>query len=451
MQEIRITNSAVRIIADRLVERGYRVWLVGGALRDLLIGLHPKHWDIATDATPEEVREVFPDAIPVGERFSCVQVELSEFDPVQITTLRADDITEDLSRRDFTFNAMALPLDSGELSISRLIDPFNGMRDLKDHILASVGDPRERFREDPLRMLRAIRFAQHTSSVISPDTFVAIKDMSHRIQDVSLERIRQEIEGILLPRRIGAPVDLAIVHMRDLGLLSYIFPSLDATSGVEQNPRWHEYDVFTHTMKSLSHSPENLRVRLAILYHDVGKPLVRSLSPDGVPRFHGHEKESARLAFEELSRLTFPVRLVKDVSTLVKEHMVSEEMGDSGIRRLYMRLNQRDDLLEDLMVLRYCDIKGGRTRPDIADFDRFAERVFKVAHQFKTQSEKDKFQLAIDGFDIMLELGIPAGPIVGEVKQRLLDFAIEDPSRNTRDKLLRELHQYARSEVDLNV
>lgn len=470
MREIQINNDAIHIITNRLREHGYRSWLVGGALRDLIIGLEPKDWDMSTDATPDQIRGVFPDAIPVGERFGCVQIELPGLEPVQLTTLRAEvdyigrhpttveftkDVMVDLSHRDFTFNAMALPLDGNESSLDGLIDPFGGVDDLFDHRLRAVGDPGERFREDPLRMLRAIRMAQHTESNMDSDVWDAIREMSHRLSDVSLERIRQEIEGILVPRNVGATVPCYIVMMRSLGLLKHIFPALDATFGVDQNPRWHKYDVFTHTTVALSHSPEDLRVRLAILYHDVGKPLVRTIGENGSVRFYGHEKESARLAQEDLSRLIFPGKLVKDVVKLVEEHTLSQNMSDSGIRRLYMRLDQRDDLLEDLLILRSCDIKAGRRNPDIRGFDRFSDRIFKVVHDLKTRSHRAGFQLAINGLDIMVELGIPAGPKVGQIKQHLLGFVMEDPRRNTRDQLLKELNNFTReisvdaqSEVD---
>lgn len=441
----------IRRIANELQRAGFRSWLVGGALRDSLLGLPPKDWDLATDATPPDVQRIFPKTIPVGERFGCVAVLLDGM-VVEVTTLRSEgdyqgrkpgrvdfgaSIEADLARRDFTINALAL-----DLSNAALIDPFGGETDIHEGVVRAVRAPRERFAEDPLRMLRAIRLAQHASFSVERETLRALGAMAEDLSRISRERIRMEFEAMLIPRGRMCPVP-ALRTLANTGLLAYISPPLDDMQGVTQDPRWHTKDVWEHTLAALMLTPADLEIRLAVLYHDTGKPRTRTVDGDHI-HFYGHEEASADIALGELARLTFPAQIAEHVAALCREHMFPLEMGDKAIRRLYLRVGA--DLWEKLLAVKQADVRGCRVWRDSGiAFNEFHGRTQRAIAEIE-RGAPGGFRLAIDGDRIMGLLGIKPGPMVGQVKESLTDWVLEDPQRNQATLLEERLGVFARQE-----
>lgn len=444
-------------IGRTLRQAGYRAWLVGGAVRNLLLGREPKDLDIASDAPPDVVKALFEKTIPTGERFGTITV-VADGKLYEVTTLRSEgrysghhpqqigfitDLQEDLARRDFTVNAMAidLPIEGGWT----LRDPFGGQTDLQHRIIRAVGDPKERFSEDPLRLMRAVRFAADLGFEIEPQTLHAVMESAQALTRISVERIRQELERILLPS--ASPPSRGFRLLQETGLLPYVSPVLSAMVGVTQNPRWHRLDVWEHTLTAFDHTPRDQEVRLAVLYHDSGKTLTRSVESGSV-HFYGHERVSAELAEADLLRLTFSKRLAKRVSTLCREHMFSLDLTDKAIRRLYLRLDGIDDdppsLFERLMQVKLADIHGGRAEPGCLVYEKFQPFVKRARQVIDQLTKGSSFQLALSGHDLMAITGLCPGPEVGRLKQALLDYVLEDPTRNTKEALTRYVQSLVR-------
>ncbi|MGE5576560.1 MAG: CCA tRNA nucleotidyltransferase [Syntrophothermus sp.] len=434
--------SDVQQILTWLNSDGFQAYVTGGAVRDLLLSRAPHDWDVATDALPQQVKALFPDHIPTGEKYGTITVR-TPARGVEVTTFRADgryldgrrpesvnfsrDLKADLARRDFTINAMALGPDG------RLLDPFGGRADLAQGRIATVGNPKERFREDALRMLRAIRFAAELG--FTPETSVkrAILEEGRLIANVSAERIRDELSRILLAPHLLYGLRL----LRVTGLLARIIPELDAGFGVTQN-KYHAYSVYTHSLLTAAAVPPVLALRLAALFHDIGKIPVKSKDPDGAVRFHGHEEASVELAKRLLIRLRYPSGLIDRVCLLIRHHMfsASPEIKDSTIRKLIARVGATN--IHDLIRLRAADAlasgkkqgAGGRRMEDI---DNFAERVEEILAGSAAFSLKD---LAVNGRDLMHALGLPPGPKVGRLLEYLMGQVLDHPEKNTRETLL---------------
>ncbi len=439
MRTIRIP-AILRQFADVFTRHGYQCFLVGGAIRDMLLGRAVTDFDIATDARPEDVQRIFRRVIPTGIRHGTVTV-LFRGSQFEVTTFRVEEdyrdgrrpaavhftpsIEEDLKRRDFTINALAY-----DLGGNRLLDPHDGAGDLKRRQIRAIGDPLERFREDGLRPIRACRFAAQLGFHIEAATFAAIGGALDTVRQVSMERVREELERLL-----AAPLPSAGFQcLLEAGLLEIFLPELARCRGVEQRER-HCYDVFEHSLYTCDAAPrDNLGLRLAALLHDVGKPAALSRGEGGSLSFHGHEILSARLAEQITRRLKFPNRVIQKVAHLVRHHMFNyqEEWSDAAIRRFIARVEPEN--IPELLALRRADQIGRcRTREISANLIEFERRIQRVMAGDKALGLKD---LAVDGRDLMERLSLAPGPQVGLILNFLLESVLEDPALNRRETLL---------------
>jgi tRNA nucleotidyltransferase (CCA-adding enzyme) len=436
----KVSADAVSICA-RLAERGHRGWLVGGSVRDLLEGKEPGDWDIATNATPEDVTRMFPRVAPTGVAHGTVSVLMNDA-AYEVTTLRGDatysdgrrpdsvvfveTIEEDLARRDFTINAIAIdPL------ARTLIDPWRGREDLDAHVIRAVGDPVARFSEDGLRPLRAARFSATLDCEIDPATFAAIEPTLSTYRKVSAERIRDEwLKAMAAPRP-----SRAFEVMRKTGMLGVTAKELVQMAGCEQN-RHHAYDVWDHTMACMDECHGDAVLRVAALLHDVGKPETRAVSEKtGDFTFYRHEAVGARIAADIAARLRFSGEEQSRIATIVLHHLIcyANDWTDAAVRRFVRRVGQ--GRLGDLYELARADAraKGKDAVEGLLSIDLLESRVQKILEAKDALSVRE---LAVSGHDVMHELGIGPSRRIGEILEALLERVVDDPSLNLRETLL---------------
>ena len=446
-----IVPADVTAVLRTLRGAGKQAWLVGGAVRDVLRGVPAQDFDVATDALPEQVTRLFPRVIPTGMRHGTVTV-LSGAHKVEVTTFRGEglyldgrrpssvtflgDIDGDLARRDFTVNALAWDPLAGAVR-----DPFSGMEDLRRRRLRAVGDPLARFREDGLRPLRAVRFASTLRLAIDPATRRAIPQTLDVFAKVAAERVREELIKLLVR---GAPPSRGLRLLLRTGLLERIIPELLESVDFAQN-RYHQWDVWRHTLRCVDASPPDLLVRLGALLHDVAKP--RSAAPkEGAPgehTFYDHEKIGARLAADILQRLKFPRREIERVALLVAEHNwhYQPEWNDATVRRVLARIGPEE--LPALWAMRRADLiaRGRFVEEGLANQEAAEARFQREIDRAAALKVTD---LALGGEDVMRELGLGPGRQVGQILARLLERVIDDPDLNTPNALLRLLPEVAR-------
>lgn len=439
-------------VASKLKKAGFEAYLVGGCVRDLLIKKEPKDWDIATDAKPDEIRKVFPESVYEND-FGTVGVKTDSDNPklkiIEVTTFRldgeytdkrhpdevefAENIKEDLSRRDFTINAMAIDL----LDAShKFVDPFGGQEDLKKELIRTVGEPEERFNEDALRLMRAVRFAAETGFQVDFNTRRAIEKLAGLLEAIAKERIRDEFEKIIMSDGAAA----GIILLEELDLLRYVMPELREGIGVGQN-KHHIYTVFEHNVKSLDYSAGknySLEVRLASLLHDLGKPKAkRGEGPNST--FYGHDVVGAKMAVKALERLRFSKNLIEDVAHLIRYHMFYYNVGEvteAGVRRFIARVSP--ETLPDLLKLREADRIGSGV-PKAVPY-KMRHLLFMI-EKVKKDPVSPKM-LKLKGDDVMKILGLEPGPRVGQILAILLEEVLDDPSLNDSGQLesrMREL------------
>lgn len=454
----------IKSIISRLEKGGFEAYVVGGPVRDFLLGKIPKDWDITTNAKPEEIQKIFPESF-YNNKFGTVTVvnkktEDEKLRNIEITTYRVDvgysdkrhpdkvkftpNLKEDLSRRDFTVNAMALQTKNEKLKTInyKIVDLFGGQEDLKNKIIKAVGNPDERFSEDALRMLRAVRFACQLDFEIEKKTFRAIQKNKDLMKFVSCERIRDEFEKIILSDRASEGIEL----LRESGLLKYIIPELEKGIGVRQN-RHHIYTIYEHSVLSLKHCPsKKLEVRLASLFHDIAKPQTKAGTGQD-STFYNHDYLGAKFAKKILARLKFPNKTIEKVSLLVKNHMFYynvDEVSEAGVRRLIRRTGKEN--LKDLMDLRIADRLGSgvpKAKPyKLRHLEYLIEKVSKDPISAK--------MLKINGQDIMKILNATPGPKIGAILKVLLSEVIEDPEKNTKEyleKRTKELNKLSAQEI----
>jgi tRNA nucleotidyltransferase (CCA-adding enzyme) len=443
--------AAVFGILKRLQEKGKRGWIVGGCVRDLLRGLEPKDWDIATDARPEEVVRMFRRVIETGLQHGTVTV-MEGGVGYEVTTLRGegaysdgrrpdsvafvDDIVEDLARRDFTFNAIAIdPLNEA------LVDPFGGQADLEGRVLRAVGDARERFAEDGLRVLRAARFSATLEVEIDPATERAMGDARSiaTFKKVSAERVRDE----WLKSMAAARPSRAFEAMARTNLLAAISPELDESRGCAQN-RYHAYDVWGHAMACLDSAPPDPVLRMAALLHDIGKPRSRAFSEKTKDwTFYNHEAIGAKMADPLLTQLKFPNDVRKRVVALVQHHLIcyTPDWTDTAVRRWLKRVGT--DVAPQLYELGRADARG-KGRPcddDLRHIDELQARAEALLSAGAALSTRD---LSIGGRELMRELSLSPGPLLGVILDKLLEIVLEDPSKNEPAALLEEARRIVR-------
>ncbi|NLB73779.1 MAG: HD domain-containing protein [Firmicutes bacterium] len=428
-------------IAEMLTESGHEAYVVGGAVRDYLIGKTPTDWDIASSATPGEVKRIFGDrAIPTGERFGTLTVFPGGRQGVEVTTFReegrysdgrrpdrvvfSESLRDDVARRDFTINALAY-----DILQKSVTDYFGGIDDLRDGIIRTVGDPKERFSEDSLRMLRAIRFAVELGFEISPETLDGITELHSAIRRVSPERIQDELSRMLLSARPGK----ALRYAHETHLLDHILPELSDCAHI---PAHHESPdtLLEHSIRACESIEPRLELRLAALLHDIGKPVTMEQDDTGRLRFFSHESVGAELAKAALERLKYPGALINRVITLIKWHMFTYEPAtkDKGIRRLVNLLGL--EAIYDLAKVRQADRVALGLEPNPgSNMEAFLRRLEDVLRQGPAFTVND---LAVDGRDVMRILDIPEGPEVGRVLAELLEMVLEEPGLNSRERLL---------------
>lgn len=433
---------------DKLIQEGYEAWLVGGCVRDLILKRKPKDWDITTNARPEEILKIFGDKAFYENRFGTVGIKTDSQDVslkvIEVTTFRiegkysdfrrpdevvfTDKLEEDLKRRDFTINALCLGFDG------KIIDFFDGLKDLKNKIIRSIGKPEERFYEDALRMMRAIRLATELDFEIEKRTFEAISQNKELINYIANERIRDEFNKILMAKNGIKGIEL----MRQTSLLQEILPELAACYGVTQN-KHHKYDIYTHSLKSLEYAIKKnypLHLRLAALFHDIGKVLTKKGEGPNAT-FYNHEIVGTKMTKKILERLRYPKELIKKVTHLIRHHMFYfeiEKVTPSAVRRFIRRVGEEN--LEDLFKLREADRIGSGVPKPVPYRLRYLKFLIE-----KVKREPIKpTMLKINGYDI-LNLGVPQGPKVGWILKALLEEVIDDPQKNNREYLLKRAEE----------
>lgn len=431
-------NSGAQRVLQRLQDAGFDAYIVGGAVRDLAMGLIPEDYDIATDATPYQVKSLFPHTIDTGIKHGTITVIDNKIG-YEVTTFREEgayrdmrhpdnvryvkDVSKDLKRRDFTINAMAYNKNSG------LIDNFWGQDDLKKRIIRCVGVPEDRFKEDALRMLRAVRFAACLDFKLDESVVKAIKKCSVLIKNVSSERILTELNKILLcdhPSKIGI--------LEEVGLLKYIIPDLSKCFNTIQNNKYHIYNVGEHILTATDATPNDLLIRWASLLHDVGKPNCLSCDQNGVNHFYGHHRESVRIANDTLHKLRMDKDSIRDILVLIENHDVRIEPHPAPVKRMLARTGE--NLFLKLLLLQEADNRAKNLKFLDEKLDKIQavyniyQRVLAEGQPFHTS------HLQINGRDL-LKLGFKTGREVGDTLKLLLDEVVIDPKLNTRDYLVK--------------
>lgn len=454
-----IPPEVLRVVTG-LEKAGFEAWIVGGCVRDLFLALKPKDWDITTNATPEQIQGLFENTFYTNE-FGTVGVVTESDDEalkvVEVTPYRLEGaysdarrpdtvewgktLEDDLKRRDFTINALSYSPSKGQL-----VDLYDGIKDMSDRIVRAVGEPRARFAEDALRILRAVRIAAELGFAIEPVTLAAMEESGDRLGKISKERIRDEFVRI-----IASPEPMkSLVLSREIGILKYLVPELEEGVGVEQNQA-HKYDVFEHNLRSLQHAADKgwaLEVRLAALLHDVGKPKSRRWAEDKKDwTFHGHEVVGAKIAKKRLDELKFSREIVTKVTSLVRWHMFfsdPDKITLSAVRRIITNVGQEN--IWDLINLRICD-RIGTGRPKEQPFRL---RKYQAMIEQALRDPISVGMLKIDGKRLMDVTREAPGPRVGWMLHALLEEVLDDPGFNNEQYLTSKAQELSKlSDSDL--
>lgn len=444
---MKIPDEVIRI-ASVLAGAGHEAHLVGGCVRDTLLGREPKDWDIATNAVPEEILKLFPDSVYENE-FGTVGVKTESEDPklkvIEVTTYRTEGaykdmrhpdavsfvktVEEDLSRRDFTVNALALPAVGG----SAPIDPYGGVADMASKVVRAVGDPDTRFTEDALRLMRAVRFACELGFAIEEKTGEAIRRHAGLLEAIAKERVRDELSKIIASDGAGSGIRM----LTDYGLMPFVMPELLEGVDCGQN-KHHIYTVFEHNVRALEYTAGkgySFDVRLGSLLHDVGKPATkRGDGPDST--FYNHEVVGARMALVMLDRLRFPKAVIEKVAHLVRWHLFYYNVGEvteAGVRRFVRKVGPEH--IDDLIRVREADRIGSGVPKAVP---------YKLRHlMFMIEKVKadpiDTRMLKLDGTDVMRLGALEPGPKVGKILAVLLEEVLDDPLKNSENYLTKRI------------
>lgn len=435
MTQIRLPDK-VRLIIAQLEAAGYEAYAVGGCVRDSLLGREPSDWDVTTSAKPQQVKAVFRHTIDTGIQHGTVTVMLDR-EGFEVTTYRIDgeyedsrhpkevvftaNLIEDLKRRDFTINAFAYNDQSG------IVDAFDGMEDLDKGIIRCVGDAAERFGEDALRMLRAVRFSAQLGFTIAEDTKAAIREYAPDLKNISAERIQAELVKLLLSDHPD--------YMRDayeLGITGIVLPELDAAFATAQHNPHHQYTVGEHLMQSLLHTRADKSLRIAALLHDIGKPSVRTTDEEGIDHFHGHVEVSEQMAVDILRRLKFDNDTIDKVQKYVRYHDYKPEPNARAVRRAINKIGAA--YFPQVMEIRRADTLAQSSYQR----EEKLERIDQIERLYAEIMEKNQCislkTLEITGNDL-IALGVPKGKRIGEILNRLLDEVLQNPENNTHEFL----------------
>ena len=434
--QIRLPDRVNRIIGI-LAAAGYEAYAVGGCVRDCVLGRTPSDWDITTSARPEEIKRLFARTVDTGIKHGTVTVLMGK-EGFEVTTYRIDgtyedgrhpksvtftaSLEEDLRRRDFTINAMAYNDGSG------LIDCFGGMQDIERGVIRCVGDAGERFTEDALRMLRAVRFSAQLGYEIAEDTREAIRRLAPNLQKISAERVQAELVKLVTSPH---PDYLRIAY--ETGITAQILPEFDLCMQTAQNNPHHCYNVGEHILHAMLAVPPDKMLRLGMLFHDIGKPQTRTVDAQGVTHNKGHAAVGEKMTREILRRLKFDNDTVDTVTKIVRYHDQEIALTDSGVRRAVNRMGE--DIFPLLFYVKRADVsaQSGYHREEKLQKIDYIEELYRGVRQRKEcLNLRD---LAVSGSDL-IALGIPAGRQIGALLGELLDLVLEDPGRNTREELL---------------
>ena len=441
MTYIEMPEKVERIL-QVLHENGYEAYAVGGCVRDSVLGRIPSDWDVTTSASPLQVKELFPRTIDTGIQHGTVTV-MDGKDGFEVTTYRIDgvyedcrhpkeviftsNLTEDLKRRDFTINAMAYSHESG------IVDEFGGLEDLKNGVIRCVGNPRDRFSEDALRMMRAVRFAAQLGFELSEDVKEAIREMADALDFVSAERIQVE-----LVKLITSPNPHWFRLAYECGITSVIMPEFDRIMVQRQHNPHHAYTTGGHTLLALQNIPNDKVLRLTMLFHDMGKPDVFTTDENGKDHFRGHAAYSEKVARMILKRLKFDNDTLNAVCTLVKNHSWYPELSGKGVRFCAYQIGP--ELFEQFLKVKRADILAHH--PQVIEQKlNYLDEVIHIWEDVKLHQDCLSLkELAVTGKDL-IAMGMQPGPGLGQVLQKLLEDVLEFPEHNTREYLLETVHR----------
>lgn len=435
-------NDTIKQFASRFYENGYKLYIVGGAVRDHLLNIENDDFDFTTDATPENVIKMFKKTIPTGLKHGTVTVMFKR-EAFEVTTFRSEgdyedgrhpksvcfvrSLEEDLKRRDFTINALAADAKNGNI-----IDLHDGIGDLKRKTIKAIGNPNERFSEDGLRIMRACRFVSKLDFSIDEKTFNAMINNKNNIKSVSEERIREELYKLLK----GKSPKNGLILLYNCGLMNIILPEVSSLNGVIQGGN-HTEDVFNHTLNTVAAANilnYPLNIRIAALFHDCGKKDTQQLDPTRGSNsfsFFNHENISAKICKTTLRRLKDSNENIKDVSNLVRNHMFqyNNSWSDGAVRRFINRVGKQS--INDLFCLRMCDIYAMSGSTSWIHVEELENRIKNILKDSDCLTVKD---LDINGKDLM-DLGIPKGPLFSTILNYLLETVLDDPKQNNKEQL----------------
>ncbi|MDD6736133.1 MAG: HD domain-containing protein [Clostridiales bacterium] len=434
---IELSRGAENVI-NTLENAGFEAYVVGGAVRDSIMGNTPSDYDIATNAKPCEIKALFSRTIDTGIRHGTVTV-IDNKVGFEVTTYREESgyrdlrhpdkvsyigsVDEDLKRRDFTVNAMAYS------PVRGFVDNYGGTEDIQNRIIRCVGNPENRFKEDALRMLRAVRFAVCLDFEIEPETAKAIRKCAVLIKNVSAERILGELNKILLSDR---PERISLLY--DTGLMRFILPDLCSCFRTEQNNKYHVYNVGEHILEAVKNTPNDLTLRWAALLHDIGKPVCASRDSNGIYHFYGHHRESARMANDLLHKLRMDRDSIRDILILIENHDVRIDASPAGVKRMMARTGE--GLFLKLLLLQEADNRAKNPKYLSEKLSKL-HAVYSQYQQIIAEGQPYMVsQLQINGRDL-IKMGFRTGREIGDVLKTLLEEVVIDASLNRREYLIK--------------
>ena len=431
-------SSGASFVLERLKNAGYSAYVVGGCVRDILLNVEPSDFDVTTSATTDEMEELFSDCklVTLGREYGTIGI-LHSGEMVEATTFRSDGayldgrhpsyvefsrrLYDDLNRRDFTINAMAMDIEGN------IVDEFGGLLDLQNKVIKAVGDPLERFEEDKLRMLRAVRFATTLEFEIEENTLNAIKNTAEKLHEVSVERIQMEINKILLSDTPKRGMELLL----ETGLLKEILPEIMRTVDYDQMSPYHHKSLFKHIICVVDRVPKKLHLRLAALFHDISKVDTLSIDEDGVGHFYGHDLLGAKVSTIVLKRLKYDNKTIEAVNLLIENHMKAHDvLSRKAVKRQINRVGE--NLIYDLLDLMISDVKCTREGRDVSFLE---DRKLEVTDILNSSEPINEQGLKINGHDL-IQIGYNEGRELGRVLGELTEIVLDDPTMNDRDKLI---------------
>lgn len=436
----------VQYILDTLQKHKYQAFIVGGCVRDCILGRVPEDWDIATDAVPGEVKKLFPVTVDTGIKHGTVTIVINK-SSYEVTTYRIDDeyldfrkprsvtftssIEEDLSRRDFTINAMAYN------PLKGIIDPFGGRSDIEAEVIQSVGDPDKRFSEDALRMLRAVRFSAQLGFSINENTFRAISRNCRLIENISAERIRDELTKMLLSDN---PLSFSL--LMDTKLIKYTLPEFEPCFLTGQNNPYHAYDVAVHTLHSVANIEKDKVLRWTMLFHDIGKPGVKTTDDKGIDHFYNHQQLSVKLSRTAMQRLRFDKKSMDKILLLVKFHDMHIKIEPKSVRKAMSRIGE--DMFGNLLKVIEAD-KNAQNPKLLKERNEKFSKLWEIYKYIRETGQCTSLKsLAVSGDDL-IAFGVKPGKKIKELLDNLLEKVIEEPELNKREILLDLLRQQNRA------